>query len=335
MISAELHPDTALYDNEPTPPIIPACEHIAGSLKFIEKALCLRETLNFPFDLTCDLEDGSPIGNEVEHLRSVAELIRDSDPQEFQKKGRIGFRIHDLSSNFWRQDLQTVLELAGPYVSYITLPKIHSRSEIDCAAQELTLLRTRLSLSHNILLHVLIETHPALRNVWEIASHPLVETLDFGIMDFISAHRGAIRSEVMKSPGQFEHSLLNRAKSEIVAAALANSAVPSHNVTIEFKNSEQVFRDARQANDQFGFLRMWSIHPSQIEPIHKAFAPSIAEVTLAEKVLLKGLENSWAPINLDGTLYDRASYRYFWEILKKAHLEQGELNPEILGIFFN
>jgi len=31
-------------------------------------------------------------------------------------------------------------------------------------------------------------------------------------------------------------------------------------------------------------------------------------------------ENSWGPINKDGRLHDRASYRYYWSILKRASM---------------
>ena len=37
----------------------------------------------------------------------------------------------------------------------------------------------------------------------------------------------------MRSPQQFEHELLRRAKAEMVAAALANGIVPADNVTLE------------------------------------------------------------------------------------------------------
>ena len=72
-------------------------------------------------------------------------------------------------------------------------------------------------------MHVLIETHGALRDVWQIAALPGVESIDFGLMDFVSGHHGAIPASAMRSPGQFEHRLIARAKAEVVAAALADN----------------------------------------------------------------------------------------------------------------
>jgi tRNA pseudouridine65 synthase len=64
-------------------------------------------------------------------------------------------------------------------------------------------------------------------------------------MDFVSGHHGAIPGSAMKSPGQFEHPLVARAKCEITTAALANGVVPSHNVTTELKDIDIIRNDAR------------------------------------------------------------------------------------------
>jgi citrate lyase subunit beta/citryl-CoA lyase len=110
---------------------------------------------------------------------------------------------------------------------------------------------------------------------------PHVESIDFGLMDFVSAHHGAIPDSAMRSPGQFTHPLVVRAKCEIAAAALANGIVPAHNVTTELRDTAVVLEDARRARNDFGFLRMWSIHPAQIQPIVEAMRPDFAAVSEA------------------------------------------------------
>ncbi|WBL34970.1 hypothetical protein O0235_09200 [Tepidiforma flava] len=52
-----------------------------------------------------------------------------------------------------------------------------------------------------------------------------------------------------RSPHQFDHALLRRAKSEMVAAALANGVVPAHNVTLELKDQEFIYNDAAAGAD--------------------------------------------------------------------------------------
>ncbi len=64
---------------------------------------------------------------------------------------------------------------------------------------------------------------------------------------------------------------------------------------------------------------MWSIHPAQIRPIVDAFAPTAAEVDQAIEILLAAQAAHWAPIRHHDTLHDRASYRYFWHVIERAH----------------
>ena len=46
-------------------------------------------------------------------------------------------------------------------------------------------------IKREIPIHVLIETHGALRDAYDIAALPWVQVLDFGLMDFVSGFHGA------------------------------------------------------------------------------------------------------------------------------------------------
>ena len=154
-------------------------------------------------------------------------------------------------------------------------------------------------------------------------------------LDFVSAHHGAIPASAMRSPGQFEHRLLARAKAEVVSAALANGVVPAHNVTLDLKNVETTFDDAKRARNEFGFMRMWSIYPTQIAAIVDAMKPNYDEVADAANILLAAQAADWGPIQYDGELHDRATYRYFWEVLQKAKLTGVGLPSDAVAAFFS
>jgi citrate lyase subunit beta/citryl-CoA lyase len=64
---------------------------------------------------------------------------------------------------------------------------------------------------------------------------------------------------------------------------------------------------------------MWSIHPAQLQPILDAFTPTTAEVDQAIEILFAAQAADWAPIRHRDTLHDRASYRFFWHVLERAH----------------
>jgi citrate lyase subunit beta/citryl-CoA lyase len=146
-----------------------------------------------------------------------------------------------------------------------------------------------------------------------------VESLSFGLMDFVSAHHGAIPGSAMDR-GQFDHPLVARAMLEISAACHAHGKVPSHNVCTNINDVVIIESDTLRAKNEFGFTRKWSIHPNQIPVIVKTLSPSPNEIEEACSILLAAQAAEWGPIQHEGKLHDRASYRYFWTILKKAHL---------------
>ena len=311
-------------------PALAACEHYAGNEKLIGKALALQQSLGPVFDITADCEDGAPAGREHEHAAMVAALINSGE----NRFNRLGARIHDARHPAWRDELDILTSRAGQRLAYLVLPKPESLADVQTQIAALAEARLRNGIQRAIPVHVLIETPGALHAAWQIAALPAVESLDFGLMDFVSAHHGAIPASAMRSPGQFAHPLIASAKCEIAAAALGNGIVPTHNVTTDFRDPAVVAADARRAREEFGYLRMWSIHPNQIEPIVAAMRPSFDETAAAATILEAAADADWGPIQIDGRLHDRASYRYYWELLQRAHATGAAL-PAGAARFFN
>ncbi len=324
------HPNEALFEGEKPFPIIPSCEHFAGSEKLILKALEMQTKLGPIFDITCDCEDGAQAGKEQEHAEMVARVLA-SDANTHQMAG---VRIHDYSHAHWQKDVDILVPAIGEKVAYLTLPKCTKAKQIKKMVRYIKKVAKANNIDREIPIHVLIETHGALKDVWKIAEIDWVQVLDFGMMDFVSGHNGAIPAACMRSPGQFDNALLARAKTEMVAAALANGVVPAHNVTLDLKNPEQTNSDATRARKEFGFLRMWSIYPTQIEAIVNAMKPDYSEVQDGVNILISAQDNHWGPIQYDGELHDRATYRYFWQLLQRAHLTGIELPDEANQRFF-
>ena len=325
-----LHPAQVLFAGEKPFPALPAVDHYAGAEKLMRKALKLQQELGPVFDITCDCEDGAAAGAEAEHAHMVVEMVNGAE----NHFGRVGARIHDITHPHWQRDLEILVGGAGHRLAFVTLPKVRSMADAATQINELRRVEAACSLARALPVHVLIETHGALREAWEIAALEGVESLDFGLMDFVSGHHGAIPGSAMKSPGQFEHPLIVRAKADIAAAALANGVVPSHNVTTELRDVAVIRHDADRARREFGYLRMWSIHPNQILPIVAAMQPDFTEVEEAVEILISAQDTAWGPIQHKGRLHDRASYRYYWELLQRARHTGVELPHEIRQRFF-
>ncbi len=326
-----VHPNEALFGGEKPFPLIPACEHFAGSEKLILKALSLQDSIGAVFDITCDCEDGAASGQEREHAEMIVRVLN----SEANMHKMAGARIHDYTHPAWKQDIDILVGGAGSLLSYITIPKCTNIQQANEMIAYIQKMATFHGIKGEISVHILIETHGALKQVHEMAALPWVQVLDFGLMDFVSAHHGAIPASAMRSPGQFEHRLLARAKAEVVAAAIANGVVPAHNVTLDLKNVETTFSDASRARNEFGFMRMWSIYPTQIQAIVDAMKPNYDEVSDAANILLAAQQADWGPIQYAGELHDRATYRYFWEILQKAKLTMAAIPDEAIQAFFS
>jgi citrate lyase subunit beta/citryl-CoA lyase len=80
---------------------------------------------------------------------------------------------------------------------------------------------------------------------------------------------------------------------------------------------------------------MWSIHPAQIRPIIEAFAPSGAEIEQAIEIIASAQAAQWAPIRHRDTLHDRASYRYYWQLLERAHRTGQALGASATAAWFS
>ncbi|RKP47641.1 HpcH/HpaI aldolase/citrate lyase family protein [Trinickia fusca] len=324
-----LPPAEVLFDGEAPPAILPVCDHYAGSEKLMMKSLALQAQLGPVFDVTLDCEDGAAVGQEAAHAELVASLIG----SEHDPFGRIGVRIHDFAHPHWRDDVRLILRAAKRAPAYITLPKVRSTADAAemCAFIEAT--RREFGIAEPIPTQILIETHGALAQVFQLAALPTVQALSFGLMDFVSAHEGAIPDTAMRSPGQFDHPLVRRAKLEIAAACHAHGRVPSHNVSTEVRDMSVVAADCARARDEFGYTRMWSIHPAQIPVIVAAFAPRDEAIALASEILLAAQAANWGPTRHGDTLHDRASYRYYWSVLRRACAMRRPLPPETAPLF--
>lgn len=337
--AALTHPAQALFGAHETTPALPVCDHYAGVEARMRKSLELQCALGDEFgaavfDATLDAEDGAPVGGEVEHALLIAELVNSST----NRYGRVGARVHPVTHPRFDAEVETLLSRCGERLAYLMVPKPESGADAAEAVRRIDAIAASVGLARQVPVHVLVETHGALRDVWQIAAHRRIESLSFGLMDFVSEHRGAIPAHGMSAQGQFTHPLVLRAKLEISAASHACGKTPSHCVVTEFNDLPALATAARKAAQELGYTRMWSIHPNQIRTIVEAFAPDPRDIDDAAEILLAAQAAQWGPIRHRtrgaDTLHDRASYRYYWHVLERAHRTGRPLPPSARQAFF-
>ncbi len=287
------------------------------------------------FDVTLDCEDGAPVGGETDHAAMVVALIREhvgTSGSQGRTAPRVAVRVHPVHHPAFQQDIESIVGGVGDALCHLMVPKVESVHDVDAVLAAVGRASSGLR-AHPLPLHVLVESPAAVHRAFEIAAHPNVQSISFGLMDFVSAHGGAIAAEGMSGAGQFRHPLVVRAKLEIASACHAHGKVPSHCVVTEFRDLTALQLAARTAANAFGYTRMWSIHPGQIRTILAAFAPEPGQIELASEIIANAQRADWAPIAFQGQLHDRASYRFFWQILERAH-QTGQALPDTVQPYF-
>ena len=178
--------------------------------------------------------------------------------------------------------------------------------------------------------HGLIKAHGALHVIWIVRAPAQGERLPVGIGDRDFVYDVAIHDTTLRRPGRCRHPLAMHAKLEIAAVCHAYGAITSHNAGTEIRDLSGAADDALAASQTLGYGRMWSIHPDQIVPIVKAFAPAADETEDATAILLAARSAGWGPIQYKAKLHDRASCRYDWAVLRRTK-QSGQPLPETAG----
>ncbi|MEI7737652.1 MAG: CoA ester lyase [Betaproteobacteria bacterium] len=323
------HPRELLLGAQAAQLRLRVCDHYSGVRSRMEKSLQLQSQMTQDlgvcvFDVTLDCEDGAPVGAEKEHAQGVAELVANS-----HRDAKVAVRIHALGDPHFESDIEMIVSKVGHRLTHVMIPKVECLQDIDqvhaCLVQHG---------AKDLPIHALIESAFAVSNAFEIASHPSVQSLSFGLMDFVSAHGGAIPAWAMTMQGQFKHPLMVRAKLEVASACHAFGKTPAHGVVTEIKDVNAIKESAKLAHETMGFTRMWSIHPAQIEPIVKAMSPSADEVSYASEILWAAHQADWGPIQFDHRLHDRASYRFYWQVIERAHATACHVPEQMVSLFF-
>jgi len=322
--------------------MLPVCDHYSGVEARMRKSLSLQEELIQEFgacvlDVTLDCEDGASVGAEQAHAELVVALANEACAKARRLgspvRPRVAVRVHPVQHAAFAAEVQTIVAGAAADLCHVMVPKVESVADVQEAVAAIDAADGRPG-DDPLPIHVLLESPAAVHRAFDIAAHPRVQSISFGLMDFVSAHGGAIPASAMSVAGQFTHPLVIRAKLDLSAACHAHGKVPAHCVVTEFRDLDALARAATAAARDYGYTRMWSIHPGQVRTILAAFAPQRDEIDRAGEIIDAAQRADWAPIEFAGHLHDRASYRFFWQILERAH-KTGQVMPAVVQRHFD
>jgi citrate lyase subunit beta/citryl-CoA lyase len=299
------------------------CDHYAGSLRFAEKALQYQNEVGPKFEITLDLEDGAKRGEEEKLADEFIEIMA-SKKNSLKKTG---VRLPEYRHPLFEKIAAKVLRSVSPILHHLTIPKITNSGEYFKIKDVLTSI-IRKNDTNLPPLRILFETHSIFSDLDVISKDPSVQSIELGIMDFISSMNGIIPMDECRGLQEFSNPLINHIKSLLSLSAAKNEKLATHSVCREYKD-EKVIRQFCIKAKSLGFGRIWSIHPNQIPVILEVFTPSLSEVAEACEILEKAMEHDWGPIAYDSTLHDGASYRYYYALLQRAEILQVPLPVDL------
>lgn len=233
--------------------------------RFLDRLDSLR-----PDAVILDLEDSIPPGEKIRTRAAVRAVLR----SERLAGQRLFVRVNDFRTGLAADDLEAVVSnrLAG-----IFLPKIEQVDELREANRLLALAEAAAGLaigSSRII--PIVETVRGIVRVAELAgAGKRILGLNFGYDDF------TLDLEVARSRDGLE-TLYPRSRIAISARAAGVEAIDGP--LADFGDLEALEAECRVSR-QLGFTGKQCIHPSQIEPVNRAFSPTEQELAQARAVI--------------------------------------------------
>ncbi|WP_374525419.1 CoA ester lyase [Sphingopyxis sp.] len=225
--------------------------YVPGSnARALEKAQGLAADM-----LIIDLEDAVPAERKAEARAAMRAAVTAGYPGK-----RIAVRINGTGSAHQPDDLTAV---AGLALDAVVLPKVDAPSDLDPARPL------------GLPLFAMIETPAAIYAARDIAADPATHGLIAGLNDL--AHE-------LKLPDGMDRGAMGHAIQAIVLAARAGGVWCFDGVYNAIDDAAGFAAEAADGR-RLGFDGKTLIHPSQVEPCNRAFAPSEHEIAEAEALV--------------------------------------------------
>ena len=247
--------------------------------------------------ITLDLEDSVPAGEKAR----ARELARAHLASAGSSGARVYCRLNCWASGLTEGDLEAIV---GPDLNGVCLPKADHPEEVVRLAGVLSRLEGERGVPEgSTRIQLLIETARGLMHCYDAAqASPRVEALVFGALDF--ARDMGVRPE----PGA---AVVTYPRAHVAVAARASRRAAIDSVFPGYQDSEGFERNTIESRE-LGYEGRIVIHPSQLAPAHRLYAPSSEEVAWARKVVdvfeRVAVPQGLGAVPLDGTMVDIPVY---------------------------
>lgn len=231
--------------------------YIPGSKeRALEKAMGLQTDA-----IIFDLEDAVAPDEKPAARDLLARVLTDWD---FGARARI-VRVNGLDTEWGAADCTTMAAAiaGGAKIDAILIPKVNSAADLDAVA----------ALVPGANLWAMMETCLGMLNAAQIAAHPRLKGMVMGTNDLAKELGSRFRADRLPMQAGLGLCLL---------AAKAHGVVIVDGVYNAFKDEAGLKFECDQGRDM-GFDGKTLIHPAQLDIANTAFAPSDAEIDLAQR----------------------------------------------------
>lgn len=208
-----------------------------------------------------DLEDAVAVTEKSNARDQLVDVLKTRD---YGARARI-VRVNALDTEWGRADLLALSQALreGAVIDAVLTPKVNAPADLDKVGDLLA----------DVPLWAMMETAQGVLNAATIAAHPRVGGFVMGTND-LAKELGA-RDRPDRLPMQ-------AGLGWCVLAAKANGRIVIDGVFNAFRDEAGLAAECEQGRDM-GFDGKTAIHPAQLEICNRAFAPSDAEITLAQR----------------------------------------------------
>lgn len=247
----------------------------------------LEKAKQLPADgLILDLEDAVAPDAKVEARDRVCAAAASGDYGRREvtiRANAIGTRWHDAD----------VAAIATSGADAIVVPKVDTRADVDTVDEAVR----RAGAPDELAIWAMLETPLAVANAAEIAGHPRVAVLVMGTNDLVKE----LQAEFVPGRAPLLHAL-----SACVVGARIGGAAILDGVFNDLGDDEGFEAECAQGR-QLGFDGKTLIHPRQLEPANRVWAPSDEAVDHASRVVAAFEEAEAAGrgvVTVDGSLVE-------------------------------
>lgn len=221
------------------------------------KERALEKARDLPADaIIFDLEDAVAAEEKPAARALLAGVLETHD---FGGRARV-VRVNGLDTQWGRDD---VAAFSGARIDALLIPKVGTAADLDAVA----------ALAPHQPLWAMMETPAGMLNAAAIAAHPRLAGMVMGTNDLAKDLNSRFRPD--REP-------LMTGLGLCLLAAKAHGRIIIDGVYNAFKDDAGLRAECEQGRDM-GFDGKTLIHPAQLEVANAAFAPSAAEIDLAER----------------------------------------------------